>query len=102
MNSNRHEKQSKRRLKLTVITRHEIENKAEREVLVEKRLTDMGFDEREHGPELRVAAKQYFMGLIEEDLENNGDVLFNESFDSAEGVTLGFVAGYEACLRNHS
>ena len=87
---------------MTVKIRHEIENKAEREVLVEKRLNDMGFDEREHGPELRVAAKQYYMGLIEEDLANGNDVLLNESFDSAEGLTLGFVAGYEACLHNHS
>jgi len=102
INSNRHKKQSKRRLELAVITRHEIENKAEREILVEKRLNDMGFDEREHGPELRVAAKQYYMGLIEEDLANGNDVLFNESLDSAEGLTLGFVAGYEACLRNNS
>ena len=85
-----------------VITRCDVENKTKRVVLVEKRLNDMGIDEMEHGPELRVAAKQYYMSLIEEDLANGNDVLFNGSFDSAEGLTLGFVAGYEVCLRNHS
>jgi len=84
-----------------IITRSESKDKAKCEALVEVRLNDMGFDEREHGPELRAAAKEYYIGLIVEDLENNKDVLFNESFDSAEGMTLGFVAGYEACLRNH-
>lgn len=85
-----------------VITRSEVKDKAKREALVEARLKDMGFDEREHGEELHDAAKQYFMDFIEQDLECNDDVLFNESFDSAEGMTLGFVAGYEACLRDHS
>jgi len=85
-----------------VITRSEVKDKAKCEALVEKRLDDIGFDEREHGPELRVAAKQYYLSLIEEDLAKGNDVLFNECLDSAEGFTLGFVAGYEACLRNHS
>lgn len=85
-----------------VITRLEVRDKVRCEALVEARLNDMGFDEREHGPELRQAAKQYYLSLIEEDLENNDDVLFNECFDSAEGMTLGFIAGYEACLRNNS
>lgn len=84
-----------------VITRSEAKDKAKREALVEKRLNDMGFDEREHGSELREAAKQYYMSLIQEDLVNSEDVLFNECFDNAEGMTLGFVAGYEACLKFH-
>ena len=88
-----------------VITRSDLENKAKCEALVESRLRDMGLGdepEREHGAELRVAAKQYYLGLIKDDSELSNDVLFNESFDSAEGLTLGFVDGYEACLRNHS
>jgi len=85
-----------------VITQSEVKDRAKCEALVDRRLDDMGFDEREHGSELRAAAKQYFTGLIKEDLANSNDVLFNEYFDSAEGMTLGFVAGYEACLRNHS
>lgn len=80
-----------------VITRTEVKDKAKREALVEARLNDMGIE----GPELRAAAKQYYLSLIEEDLVNSDDVLFNESFDSAEGMTLGFIAGCEACLRNH-
>ena len=84
-----------------VITRSEVKDKAKCEALVEKRLDDIGFDGREHGPELRAAAKQYYLSLIEEDLANNEDVLFNECFDSAEGLTLGFIAGYQACLSSH-
>lgn len=87
---------------MNVITRSEVKDKVKCEALVEKRLDDMGFEEREHGSEVRAAAKEYYMSLIAEDLENNDDVLLNESFDSAEGMTLGFIAGYEACLRNHS
>ena len=84
-----------------VITRSEVKDEAKREALVEARLNDMGFDERNHGAELRAAAKEHYIGLIVEDLANSEDVLFNESFDSAEGITLGFVAGYEACLKGH-
>jgi len=69
-----------------VITRSEVKDKARREALVEARLNDMGFDERNHGAELRAAAKEYYISLIVEDLENSEDVLFNESFDSAEGI----------------
>jgi hypothetical protein len=85
-----------------IITRNDVKDTTKCEVLVEKRLDDMGFDEREHGAELRAAAKQYYLSLIKEDLENSDDVLFNECFDSAEGMTLAFVAGYETCLRNNS
>ena len=85
-----------------VITRAEAKDKAKYGALVEARLNDMGFDEREHGAELRAAAKKYYIDLIVENLENSDDIVFNESFDSAEGMTLGFIAGYEACLRNHS
>ena len=86
---------------MVVITRSEVKNKAKCEALVEKRLDDIGFDDREHGPELRAAAKQYYLRLIKEDLANSQDVLFNECFDSAEGLTLGFIAGYQACLKSH-
>jgi len=87
-----------------VITRCDLENKVRREALVEARLRDMGLGdepEREHGAELRAAAKQYYLSLIKDDLENSDDVLFNECFDSAEGMTLGFVVGYEACMEAH-
>jgi len=86
---------------LVVITRSEVKNKAKCEALVEKRLDDIGFDDREYGPELRAAAKQYYLSLIKEDLAKGNDVLFNESFNSGEGMTLGFIAGYQACLKSH-
>jgi len=87
-----------------IITRYDVENKAQCEALVDKALHDMGLGydpEREHGAELRIAARHYFLSLIQEDLENSNDVLFTKCFDSAEGMTLGFVAGYEACLNAH-
>ena len=69
------------------------------EMKVEERLDDMGLGEREHGPELRAAAKAYYLGLIEEDLANSDDVHINECIDSLEGMVMGFVAGYAACLK---
>jgi len=66
---------------------------------VEERLDDIGLGEREHGPEIRPAARAYYLGLIEEELANSDDVLINDCIDSLEGVTMGFVAGYEACLK---
>jgi len=69
---------------------------------VEKRLDDMGLDgERAHSPELRAAARAYCLGLIHEDIENTSRIILSESLDNAEGMTLGFVAGYEACLLNN-
>ena len=84
-----------------IITRSEVKDKAKCEALVEMRLDDIGFDEREHGPELRATAKQYYLSLIEEDLANSEGVFFDKCFDSAEGLTLGFIAGYQACLKSH-
>jgi len=72
------------------------------EELVEKRLDDMGLNgERPHSPELRAAARAYCLGLISEDIENSTQALLSESLDSAEGMTLEFVEGYEACLKAH-
>jgi hypothetical protein len=67
---------------------------------VEKRLDDMGLSgERPHSPELRAAARAYCVGLVREDIENTTQVSLSETLDSAEGMTLGFVAGYECCLK---
>ena len=66
---------------------------------VEERLLDMGLGERSSGAEIRAAAKVYYLSLIEEELANSDDVHINECIDSLEGMTLGFVAGYEACLK---
>ena len=84
-----------------IVTRSELKDKTQLEALVEARLNDMGIGERDHGSELREPAKQYYLGLIEEDLANSEDVILNDCLDSAEGMTLGFIAGYEACLRSN-
>ena len=69
------------------------------EELVENRLDDMGLNgERPHSPELRAAARGYCLGLVSEDIKNTTHVSLSEALDSAEGMTLGFVAGYEVCL----
>lgn len=69
------------------------------EELLENRLDDMGLNgERPHSPELRAAARAYCLSLVREDIENTTQVSLSEALDSAEGMTLGFVAGYEACL----
>jgi hypothetical protein len=70
---------------------------------VEKRLDDMGLDgERPHSTELRVAARAYYLGLVCEDIKNTTEITLSEALDSAEGMTLGFVAGYEASLSDLS
>ena len=69
--------------------------------LIDKRLEDMGFDERQHGPELRDAAKAYYLGLAQEHLDNTEASVLDDVVHDYEGDVLGFVAGYEACLRSH-
>lgn len=89
---------------MTVITRGDLESKAKCEALVEAALNDMGLGtvpERENGVELRGAAKSYYMSLIQDELDNSDDVLLTECFATEEVLTLGFVEGYEACLRSH-
>jgi len=67
--------------------------------LVEQKLDDMGLNEKGCCQELRVAAKQYYVRLIEEELTNSESVALCDSIDSLEGMVLGFVAGFEACAR---
>lgn len=60
---------------------------------IEKRLDDMGLNEleRPNCQELRTKARDYYLNLISEEPDN-------DSIDDCEGIVLGFVAGYEACL----
>jgi hypothetical protein len=87
-----------------VVTQTEVKDKAQLEALVEARLIDMGLGigDREYRALIWGPAKQYYLSLVEEDLANTEDVLLNECLESAEGMTLGFIAGYDACLRNQS
>jgi hypothetical protein len=70
---------------------------------INKRLDDIGLSEpgRANCQEVRAAAQRYFMSLIMEDIALCKDMPGQDSFDSAEGMMLGFVAGYEACLHSH-
>ena len=80
-----------------VITRSQVRDIAKLDALIDRRLDDITGDTGE----VRAAARAYYLGLIQEDLELSQDVILNECFDSAEGMTIGFIAGYEACRRNH-
>ena len=82
-----------------VITRCDVENRAKREALVDKRLDEMGFVEMEDGPEIRAAAKAYYLELLQDHLDNADDLIFTEYFGDSEGMVWGFVAGYEACFK---
>jgi hypothetical protein len=74
-------------------------DKAQLEGLIDKRLEDMSFDEREHGPELQNAAKAYYLELVQEHLANTEASVLDDVVHDYEGDVLGFVAGYEACLK---
>lgn len=69
---------------------------------VEKRLDDMGLDGgRSRSTDLRAAVKRYYMDLIQEDMERSEGMTPDASLDGNELAVIGFVAGYEACLKAH-
>jgi hypothetical protein len=71
--------------------------KAQVEALIDKRLDD----DTEDTGEVRAAAKQYYLGLVQEDMDLNEGMTLSESLDGNELAVIGFMAGYETCLRNH-
>ena len=73
------------------------QGRAKLEDLIDKRLDD----DTEDTGEVRAAAKQYYLGLVQEDVELNEGMTFNESLDGNELAVLGFLRGYETCLRSH-
>jgi hypothetical protein len=75
----------------------QIQDKGRLEALIDKRLDD----DTENTSEVRVAAKQYYLSLIQEDMELNEGMTLNESLDSNELAVMGFLRGYETCLRSH-
>jgi len=75
----------------------QIQDKGRLEVLIDKRLDD----DTEDTGEVRATAKQYYLGRVQEDMKLSEDMTVNESLDGNELAVLGFLCGYEACLRNH-
>jgi hypothetical protein len=71
--------------------------KVKLEELIDKRLDD----DTEDTGEVRAAAKQYYLGLVQEDMELNEGMALNESLDGNEFAVIGFLRGYETCLRSH-
>lgn len=90
-----------------IITRRDLENKARCEALVEMKLDDMGVDSKmamddlgiDDKGEVRAAAKEYYMKLLWEHLDNSAEVTFDQYLDDQAAMMWGFVEGYEACLK---
>jgi len=63
---------------------------------VDRRLDDMGLadPEMEHREIVRAAAKQHYMDLIREHVENTVDVDYDQLLRDLEGFVMGFVDGY--------
>lgn len=76
----------------------QIQDKGRLEALIDKRLDD----DTEDTGKARAAAKQYYLSLVQEDMERNEGMSLNESLDGNELAMIGFVAGYKACLRSNS
>ena len=73
------------------------QDKAKLKEIIDKRLDD----DTEGIEEIRAAASQYYLSLIQEDMENNEGMTLNESLDGNELAVLGFLRGYETCLCSH-
>ena len=73
------------------------QDKAKLKEMIDRRLDD----DTEDTGEIRAAASQYYLGLIQEDIEINEGMTLNESLDGNELAVLGFIRGYETCLRSH-
>jgi len=89
------------------ITRRMVENKKSCEALVELKLDDMGVDSEmvkddlhiDDKGEVRAAAKEYCVGLLQGWSEITDDAILTDYFDSLDLEVWAFVAGYEACLK---
>jgi hypothetical protein len=75
----------------------QIQDKGRLEALIDKRLDD----DTEDTGKVRAAAKQYYLGRVQEDMELSEGMTVNESLNGNELAVLGFLHGYETCLRNH-
>ena len=84
-----------------VITRSDLENKAKREALVEKKLDDIGLGspDMENRAMVRAATKEYYTGLIQEHLDNTTDVVCDDLLDDLEATVIGYFDGYQVGLK---
>lgn len=83
------------------ILRCDLENKERLEQLVEMKLAHMGiYEDDSIRTDIRaqIAVREYFMGIIRENLANSEDNILTDYFDGSELALWGFIAGWEACL----
>lgn len=68
---------------------------------IEKRLDNMGLNERDRPncQEIRRATRQYYNELVTEDLANSEGQTITRAIDAAELPAMGFSQGYQFCLR---
>ena len=84
------------------ILRSDLENKERLGQLVEMKLAHMGVYEDDGirtDIRARIAIREYFVGILQEHLNNSEDNILTEYFDGSELAVWGFIAGYKACLK---
>ena len=86
------------------ILRMDLENREGLEKLVEMKLAHMGVYEDpsiKDDPKFRIAIKEYFVGMLEEHLNNSEGNILTGYFDNSELALWGFIAGWEAALHTN-
>jgi len=79
----------------------DLENKERLEQLVEMKLAHMGiFEDVSIKDDLRfrTAIREYFVGMLQEHLNNSEENILTGYFDDSELAIWGFLVGYKACL----
>lgn len=85
------------------ILRLDLENKERLEQLVEMKLAHMGiYEDDSIKDDLRIwiAIREYFMGMLQEHLNNSEDNILTGYFDDSELALWGFIDGYRKALRS--
>ena len=83
------------------ILRMDLQNKETLERLVAMKLAHMGiFEDPNIKDDLRfrIAIREYFTGMLQENLNNSEDNILTEYFDDSELALWGFIAGWKAAL----
>lgn len=83
------------------ILRCDLENKERLEQLVEMKLAHMGiYEDKSIKDDLRfrIAIREYFTRMLQENLNNSEDNILTGYFDNSELALWGFAAGYKAYI----